>query len=128
MQPVLLASLETVKNFSASNKGAASGFVLCGFGLTSVLMAQLNKLYDDSTAGVCAFLDHMAIACSLMQPMRDSNPRAFPRAHRAVGPCAACKRFLSLNAGLSSGLSHACRRSSPRHATYSNINAQGSHL
>jgi MFS family permease len=43
VQPLMLAAMDNVRNFTASQRGTCNAIVFTGFGLTSILMAQLAE-------------------------------------------------------------------------------------
>lgn len=102
VQPVMLAALETVNNFPPQRKGIYSSIVLTGFGLTSIVMAQISKhMFPGNLLG---FLWTLAVSAGVLisfQFIVFATPKTPPLASGLVpsGSVAHLKDLLSNRKG-----------------------------
>lgn len=75
VQPLMLAAMENVKNFSFQHRGKSSAVVFTGFGLTSVCMAQMKKhIFPENFYGLVTTMAIVAAVATIYQIITFTSP------------------------------------------------------
>eukprot|EP00928_Gymnodinium_smaydae_P017394 TRINITY_DN16644_c0_g6_i1.p1 TRINITY_DN16644_c0_g6~~TRINITY_DN16644_c0_g6_i1.p1 ORF type:complete len:443 (+),score=41.13 TRINITY_DN16644_c0_g6_i1:164-1330(+) len=88
VMPALCAALDNVNNFDEKSRGTTNAVVLTGFGLTSVVMAQLDAhMFSDDLPGFLMTLAISSGALLLFQLIVFADPVAPPNVRRQESSC-----------------------------------------
>jgi len=88
VQPLMLAAMENVKNFSWENRGKTSAVVFTGFGLTSVCMAQMKKhFFAENFYGLVTTMAIVGAVATIYQILTFTSPPVDPAEKIQGGKC-----------------------------------------
>lgn len=88
VQPLMLGAMENVKNFSWENRGKTNAVVFTGFGMTSVLMAQMKKhIFQTNFYGLVTTMAIIAAVASIYQIVTFTSPPADLAEKTQSGKC-----------------------------------------